>query len=59
MRDVLIFVAILSEFLTDPCGILEEGEIHVKSSSRDLIRPDGTTSDRVLGDVLVSDFFRG
>ena len=55
----MIFVAILSEFLTDPCGILEEGEIHVKSSSRDLIRPDGTTSDRVLGDVLVSDFFRG
>ncbi|KAI9459182.1 RNA dependent RNA polymerase-domain-containing protein [Lactarius psammicola] len=38
----------------DPLGVLEEGEIHVKSSQRSLIRPDGQKSERVVGDVLVT-----
>ncbi len=40
----------------DPLGVLQEGEIHVKSSQRTLIRPDGQKSERVVGDVLVRFF---
>lgn len=38
----------------DPLGVLQEGEIHVKSSQRSLVRPDGQKSERVIGDVLVT-----
>jgi len=41
----------------DPLGVLQEGEIHVKCSQRNLIRPDGQKSERVVGDVLVRFFF--
>ena len=41
----------------DPLGVLQEGEIHVKSSQRCLIRPDGQKSERVVGDVLVRYWF--
>lgn len=38
----------------DPLGVLQEGEIHVKSSQRCLVKPDGQKSERVVGDVLVT-----
>ncbi|KAI0315577.1 RNA dependent RNA polymerase-domain-containing protein [Amylostereum chailletii] len=38
----------------DPFGVLEEGEIHVKSSSRNLLLPDRRMSDKITGDVLVT-----
>ncbi|KAH9962190.1 RNA dependent RNA polymerase-domain-containing protein, partial [Russula dissimulans] len=38
----------------DILGVLEEGEIHIKSSQRSLLRLDGLRSDRVIGDVLVT-----
>ncbi|KAF8273707.1 RNA dependent RNA polymerase-domain-containing protein [Lactarius quietus] len=38
----------------DPLGVLQEGEIHVKSSQRCLMKPDGQKSERVVGDVLVT-----
>ncbi|KAI9508083.1 RNA dependent RNA polymerase-domain-containing protein [Russula earlei] len=38
----------------DVLGVLNEGEIHVKSSKRHFLRPDGQKSDRVIGDVLVT-----
>jgi RNA-dependent RNA polymerase len=37
----------------DVLGVLQEGEIHIKSSQRCLLRPDGQRSDRIFGDILV------
>ncbi|KAF6762282.1 RNA dependent RNA polymerase-domain-containing protein [Ephemerocybe angulata] len=34
-------------------GVLEEGEIFFKSSARNLQQPDGTTTDVLIGDVLL------
>ncbi|KAI0249735.1 RNA dependent RNA polymerase-domain-containing protein [Lactifluus subvellereus] len=38
----------------DVLGVLQEGEIHLKSSQRCLLRPDGQRTDRIFGDVLVT-----
>ncbi|RDX54626.1 hypothetical protein OH76DRAFT_1341007 [Lentinus brumalis] len=38
----------------DPCGVLGPGEIHVKSSQRNLPDPSGRMTDLVKGDVLVT-----
>lgn len=38
----------------DVLGVLKEGEIHIKSSQRCLLRIDGQKSDRITGDVLVT-----
>ncbi|KZT73517.1 hypothetical protein DAEQUDRAFT_721575 [Daedalea quercina L-15889] len=38
----------------DPCNVLAPNEVHVKSSSRNLIDQDGMLTDMVLGDVLVT-----
>ncbi|KAI0065260.1 hypothetical protein BV25DRAFT_1913873 [Artomyces pyxidatus] len=43
-----------AHIVPDPFGVLEEGEIHVKASSRILQLPDGRYSDKVVGDVLVT-----
>jgi hypothetical protein len=37
----------------DVLGVLQEGEIHVKSSQRCLLKQDGQKSDRIFGDILV------
>jgi len=42
---------------SDPYGVLDEGEIHAKSSHRNLRLPNGDYSDRITGDVLVSLLF--
>lgn len=39
--------------LIDPCNVLEAGEVHIKSSRRNLIDRNGKPTDLVLGDVLV------
>lgn len=44
-----LFILIL-----DPHGVLEPGQVHIKSSFRNLKMQNGETSDIVLGDVLVS-----
>lgn len=38
----------------DPFGVLEPDEVQIKSSHYNLKMPDGTNSNIVLGDVLVS-----
>ncbi|KAH9838676.1 RNA dependent RNA polymerase-domain-containing protein [Rhodofomes roseus] len=38
----------------DPCNVLEPNEVHVKSSSRNLLDQDGMQTDLVLGEVLVT-----
>ncbi|CCM00780.1 uncharacterized protein FIBRA_02822 [Fibroporia radiculosa] len=38
----------------DPCNVLRPGEIHVKSSQRNLVDQDGKRTDIILGDVLVT-----
>ncbi|KAI0944787.1 hypothetical protein AcW1_001640 [Taiwanofungus camphoratus] len=38
----------------DPCNVLEAGEVHIKSSRRNLIDRNGKPTDLVLGDVLVT-----
>ncbi|PCH44937.1 hypothetical protein WOLCODRAFT_56552, partial [Wolfiporia cocos MD-104 SS10] len=38
----------------DPLGVLEPGEIHLKSSRRNLLDQEGRLTDIVLGDVLVT-----
>ncbi|EAU84823.2 RNA-directed RNA polymerase [Coprinopsis cinerea okayama7 len=40
--------------IPDTRGVLEEGEIYFKSSSRNLLRPNGTLTDELIGDVLVT-----
>lgn len=40
--------------MSDPLGILEPGEVHIKSSSRNLVDANGYPTDIVLGEVLVS-----
>lgn len=40
--------------LADPCHVLAPNEVHIKSSSRNLVGQDGMATDLVLGEVLVS-----
>lgn len=55
MRRVVIdLLAVgLTYLVADPCGVLAPGEVHIKSSTRNLIDQDGNETDIVLGDVLV------
>ncbi|KAF9812816.1 hypothetical protein IEO21_05963 [Rhodonia placenta] len=38
----------------DPLGVLEPGQVHIKSSRRNLVDQDGRPTDIVLGEVLVT-----
>ncbi|CAL1696986.1 unnamed protein product [Somion occarium] len=38
----------------DPCGVLEPGEVHIKSSVRNLVNQNGDQTDIILGDVLLT-----
>lgn len=37
----------------DPTGTLEAGEVHIKSSHRNLLGADGQVTELIEGDVLV------
>ena len=43
--------------LVDPVGVLEPGEVQIKSADRNLLCQDGAFSDAILGDVLVCAVF--
>ncbi|KAK7688074.1 hypothetical protein QCA50_008444 [Cerrena zonata] len=38
----------------DPCGVLEPGEVHIKSSYHNLQNQEGNMTDIILGDVLLT-----
>lgn len=39
---------------SDPCGVLEPGEIYIESREKILVDKQGRPTDKVLGEVLVS-----
>lgn len=39
---------------SDPCDVLEPGEVHIKSSHRNLLDVNGSKTDTIIGNVLVS-----
>ena len=46
-------------FSADPYGVLGPGEVHVKSSKRNLPDQGGRLTDLIKGDVLVGFVFSG
>ncbi|KAI0053138.1 hypothetical protein FA95DRAFT_934567 [Auriscalpium vulgare] len=51
---IMIPMACSGIVVPDPCGVLKEGEIHVKTSSHNFRMPDGQYSDKLTCDVLVT-----
>lgn len=48
------YLSILTCNVSDPCGVLQPGEVQIKSSSRNLVSSDGQCTNIIQGDVLVS-----
>ena len=52
----LIVVSLLDDLATDPTGSLAPGEVHIKSSRRNLVGSDGTATELIEGEVLIRHF---